>query len=87
MAGLGQMVRRYERRRRFWKHVHVGGPDACWYWDGETGPDGGASYHGRPAERRAWELARGALPPGVRLTRRCDNPRCVNPEHLMPERG
>ena len=35
------------------------------------------------AHRRAWELARGAIPPGTDVLHRCDNPLCVNVNHLF----
>jgi hypothetical protein len=35
------------------------------------------------AHRLAWEMARGAIPPGLHVLHRCDEPRCCNPEHLF----
>ena len=73
MAYLINLMRRYERGRRFWRHVDVRARDECWQWHGRDAA--GAAVH-------AYELMRGPLPPQTRLQHRCGNALCVNPDHM-----
>lgn len=68
-----------------------GGPDACWPWTAYRQKHGygtllmGNRPHRWPglAHRLSWWLANGAPPAdGVVIRHRCDNPPCVNPDHL-----
>lgn len=60
---------------------------SCWVWTGlrDRWGYGRMSVASRPVRthRVAWELAHGAIPPGLVVRHSCDNPPCVNIDHLL----
>ena len=75
----------------FWAHVQkMPGEDACWIWTGRRGGTMGYGFTQTPrpehrivsAHRTAYELCKGKVPDGLCVLHKCDNPPCVNPDHL-----